>query len=114
YYRDRDLAPARLFHTYGVELSFVEHSVRLPGPVFVDDEVQAEAVPVPTRDERVDTFAVTLTVDRDGQAVPVLKGKVRVGFIAPDPSRLDALPAELAGRVIPSIDTLNPQPEQGA
>lgn len=110
YYRDRNLAPGELFHHNGVQLSIVEHSVRLPGPVFVDDEVHAEAVPTRSRDAAEDTFAVTLTVDRGGHHVPVLKGKVRVAFVAPN-GVTGELPAELVGRVVPDLAALRPRTE---
>lgn len=107
HYRDRGTGPGRLFHDTGAQLSFVEHSVRLPGPVFVDDEVWAEAVPVTGAGGAEDTFGVTLTVRRDGQTVPVLKGKVRVAFVAPH-GLTGELPAELAGRVVADLADLRP------
>ncbi|MEU8263189.1 thioesterase [Micromonospora sp. NPDC048999] len=113
YYRDRGTGPGRLFHDSGVQLSIVEHSVRLPGPVFVDDEVHAEATPAPGGNDAEDTFAVTLTVERDGQPVPVLKGKVRVAFVAPA-GTLDAPPAEVAGRVVADPAALRPPAEAPA
>ncbi|MEU5724650.1 thioesterase [Micromonospora sp. NPDC047738] len=113
YYRDRGTGPGQLFHGAGVQLSIVEHSVRLPGPVFVDDEVHAEATPVPGGNDAEDTFAVTLTVERHGQPVPVLKGKVRVAFVAPT-GVTGELPAELAGRVVPGVAALRPPAEPPA
>ena len=109
YYRDRGIGPSPLFHGHGVQLSIVEHSVRLPGPVFVDDEVHAEAVPMAAKGPE-DTFNVTLFVHRDGAPVPVLKGKVRAGFIAPL-GTVGELPAQVAGRIVPGIAALRPRPE---
>ncbi|MFJ6194951.1 thioesterase [Micromonospora sp. NPDC092111] len=107
HYRDRGFGPDRLFHEAGVQLSIVEHSVRLPGPVFVDDEVHAEATPAPSANGSEDCFTVTLTVERHGQPVPVLKGRVRVAFVAPA-GTTGAPPAELAGRVVPDLADLRP------
>ncbi|SBT41156.1 hotdog family protein [Micromonospora narathiwatensis] len=113
YYRDRGTGPGDLFHGSGVQLSIVEHSVRLPGPVFVDDEVYAEATPAPGGNGAEDTFTVTLTVRRHGQQVPVLKGKVRVAFVAPD-GTLGEPPAEFADRVVADLAALRPPAEQPA
>ncbi|MEU4789901.1 thioesterase [Micromonospora tulbaghiae] len=114
HYRDRGTGPGRLFHDHGVQLSFVEHSLRLPGPVFVDDEVRAEAVPVGGSGGAVDTFAVTLMVEREGRPVPVLKGKVRVAFVAPS-GVTGELPREIAGRVVTDLAQLRaPAPTPAA
>lgn len=113
YYRERGQSPAKLFHEHGIGLSFVEHSVRLPGPVFVDDVVQATAV-LTASGATEDTFTVTLGVERAGELVPALKGKVRVAFIAEHAGGSGPAPDELAGRVVPGIAALRPAAEAPA
>ncbi|MDI6099261.1 thioesterase [Actinoplanes sp. NEAU-A12] len=107
YYRDRGQSPASLFHSHGIGLSFVEHSVRLPGPIYVDDLVHAQAT-LTSSGTFEDTFTVILAVYRDGERVPVLKGRLRVAFVTEHAGGAGPTPEWLTGRVVAGLADLRP------
>lgn len=88
WFRESGTGPQALYHRYGLGLSVVDSSVQLPAVLEVDDEVEAWVQPRPARGSAPPDFAVRLTVDRDGRAVPVLRGTLRVALVR-EPGALD-------------------------
>ncbi|MEH1123225.1 thioesterase [Micromonospora sp. CPCC 206061] len=105
WFRSRGYGPQRLYHEHGLGLEIVDESVQLPAVLEVDDEVEAEVDRVADR-----LFAVRLRVERDGQPVTVLRGKVAVALIPERTAGVPpAPPPELAAlvttaRVPPGLD----------
>jgi len=102
WFRERGHGPQQLYHSYGVGLSIVDSSVMLPAVLEIDDEV--EAAVEWTRPGR---FGVRLTVDREGQAVTVMRGKLSVALVAeriqPPGAAPANLPEYLSPLAVPSV-----------
>lgn len=95
---DQGTGARDLFLGHGLGFEIVDCSVQLPAVLEIDDRVVAEVTgtgPV---------LAVELSVDRDGQRVTVLRGKLRVALVpeAAAPVHRPA-PAALAALEIPSL-----------
>lgn len=108
HFRDRGHGPGTLYHTHGLGLEFVETSVQLPATLLVDDEVTVTVTPVAAKPGRGMAFTVRHTVVRDGVAVTVLSGKVRVALVAEkDAPGHEPVPVELAPFVVPEVAALD-------
>jgi acyl-CoA thioesterase FadM len=95
---DQGTGARDLFLGHGLGFEIVDCSVQLPAVLEIDDRVIAEVTgtgPV---------LAVELSVDRDGQRVTVLRGKLRVALVpeAAAPVHRPA-PAALAALEIPAL-----------
>ncbi|WP_042373918.1 thioesterase family protein [Streptacidiphilus neutrinimicus] len=110
WFRDRGLGPAALYHAHGVGLEIVDSSIRLPATLTIDDEVRATATPGTPRRGQGLPFTVKLTVERDGQEVTILVGKVRVALVhekdapanAPVPAALEPFTVAEVAQLVPS------------
>ncbi|MFF7971972.1 alpha/beta fold hydrolase [Streptomyces sp. NPDC007905] len=107
YFRERGVGARDMYHRYGLGLEIVDSSVQLPATLFVDDRVYATVVSATPKPEQGAPFTVTLTVERGGEAVTVLKGKLRVALVAvKDGSGTEPVPAVLAPFVVPEVAAL--------
>ena len=107
HFRDRGLGPDTLYRRHGLGLEVVESSIQLPATLGVDDEVQAKVQPVAAKPGEGAAFSVKLSVDRDGEQVTVLTGKVRIALVAEkDAPGSDPAPAELAALAVPEVAAL--------
>jgi acyl-CoA thioesterase FadM len=91
WFRGRQLGPATLFHEYGLSLSIVDSSVRLPAVLELDDVVRAEVTGGPER------FTVRAYAERPGSPA-VLRARVSVALV-PLPGTHRPVPPELAPAV---------------
>ncbi len=109
WFRDRGMGPAALYHTYGVGLEFVDSSIRLPATLTIDDEVRATATPGTPRPGQGLPFTVKLSVERDGQEVTILAGKVRVALVREkDAPAAEPVPAHLEPFTVAEVAHLTP------
>ncbi|MFB7507287.1 alpha/beta fold hydrolase [Streptomyces broussonetiae] len=107
YFRERGVGARDMYHRYGLGLEIVDSSVQLPATLFVDDRVYATVVSATPKPEQGAPFTVTLTVERDGESVTVLKGKLRVALVAvKDGSGTEPVPAILEPFVVPEVAAL--------
>ncbi|MFF2651039.1 serine aminopeptidase domain-containing protein [Streptomyces sp. NPDC058045] len=107
YFRDRGVGARSLYHTYGLGLEIVDSSVQLPVALEVDEQVYATVVSGTPKPGQGAPFSVSLTVERDGQTVTALKGKVRVALVAvKDGSGTEPVPAFLEPYVVPEVAAL--------
>jgi pimeloyl-ACP methyl ester carboxylesterase/acyl-CoA thioesterase FadM len=108
YFRDRGVGARSLYHTYGLGLEIVDSSVQLPVALEVDEQVYATVVSGKAKPGQGAPFTVSLTVERDGQTVTALKGKVRVALVAvKDGSGTEPVPAFLEPYVVPEVGALD-------
>ncbi|MBL1081155.1 alpha/beta fold hydrolase [Streptomyces actinomycinicus] len=107
YFRERGVGARDMYHRYGLGLEIVDSSVQLPATLFVDDRVYATVVSATPKPDQGAPFTITLTVERGGEAVTVLKGKLRVALVAvKDGSGTEPVPAMLAPFVVPEVAAL--------
>ncbi|WP_404955500.1 alpha/beta fold hydrolase [Streptomyces sp. 147326] len=107
YFRERGVGARDMYHRFGLGLEIVDSSVQLPATLFVDDRVYATVVSATPKPGQGAPFTITLTVERDGEAVTVLKGKLRVALIAvKDGSGTEPVPAILEPFVVPEVAAL--------
>ncbi|MFG2718609.1 alpha/beta fold hydrolase [Streptomyces sp. NPDC048416] len=107
YFRERGVGARDMYHRFGLGLEIVDSSVQLPATLFVDDRVYATVVSATAKPGQGAPFTITLTVERDGEAVTVLKGKLRVALIAvKDGSGTEPVPAMLEPFVVPEVAAL--------
>ncbi len=98
WFRERELGPQHLYHTYGLGLTVVDSSALLPAVLDIDDEVEAQV-------SRLESgrFGVRLTVVRDGRTVTALRGKITVALVDEEGAGgAEALPRFLAPLVVPT------------
>lgn len=107
HFRDSGLGPDLLYRRHGLGLEVVESSIQLPATLGVDDEVRAVLQPVAGRPGDGAAFSVKLVVDRGGEPVTVLTGKVRVALVAEkDAPGGDPVPEALAALAVPEVAAL--------
>ncbi|MEV7085127.1 thioesterase family protein [Streptomyces sp. NPDC093085] len=108
YFRERGAGAERLYHTYGLGLEIVDHSVSLPATLGVDDKVTATVEPGTPKPGHGAPFKVRLTVERDGATVTVLTGKVRVALVVlkDAPGDVRPVPAFLEPYTVPEVAAL--------
>ncbi|MFJ1747325.1 thioesterase family protein [Streptomyces sp. NPDC088116] len=121
YFRERGVGAETLYHTYGLGLEIVDHSVSLPATLGVDDKVTAVVEPGKPKPGHGAPFKVRLTVERDGETVTVLTGKIRVALVAlkDAPSGVQPVPSFLEPYTVPEVSALadavdTPSPEVAA
>lgn len=102
WFRQRGLAPSRLYHTHGLGLSLIDCSVQLPAVLDVDDTVEAEVSGGPR------TFRVRLRAQRPGTPT-VLRGTVAVALLRePDAPGSAPAPPAVAGAVAGGVTATGP------
>lgn len=107
YFRERGVGARDMYHRFGLGLEIVDSSVQLPATLFVDDRVYATVVSATPKPGQGAPFTVTLTVERDGEAITVLKGKLRVALVSvKDGSGTEPVPAMLEPFVVPEVAAL--------
>ncbi|MGX4687688.1 alpha/beta fold hydrolase [Streptomyces sp. JNUCC 63] len=108
YFRERGVGAETLYHTYGLGLEIVDHSVSLPATLGIDDEVTAVVEPGRPKPGHGAPFKVRLTVRRDGETVTVLTGKIRVALVTlkDAPAGVRPVPAHLEPYVVPEVAAL--------
>jgi acyl-CoA thioesterase FadM len=74
--RDQGAGARELFLDYGLGLEIIDCSVQLPAVLEIDDEVRAEIVEAKGR-----KLQEQLSVQRDGQEVVVLRGKLTIALV---------------------------------
>ncbi|MER5541060.1 serine aminopeptidase domain-containing protein [Streptomyces sp. NPDC002586] len=111
YFRERGLGARSIYHRYGLGLEIIDSSVQLPATLEAEDQVYATVVSATPKPGKGAPFTVTLNVERDGQPVTVLKGKVRVALVAvKDGSGTEPVPPVLEPYVVPEVAALeNPE-----
>ncbi|MFB7115760.1 alpha/beta fold hydrolase [Streptomyces sp. NPDC056291] len=92
YFRERGVGAETLYHTYGLGLEIVDHSVSLPATLGIDDDVIAIVEPGKPKPGHGAPFKVRLTVQRDGETVTILTGKIRVALVTLKDAPADVLP----------------------
>ncbi|MCX5049439.1 MULTISPECIES: alpha/beta fold hydrolase [unclassified Streptomyces] len=108
YFADRGVDARTLYHTYGLGLEIVDSSVQLPVALEVGEQVYATVVSAKAKPGQGAPFTVTLTVERAGQTVSVLKGKVRAALVTvKDGSGTEPVPGFLEPYVVPEVAALN-------
>lgn len=80
YFRERGLVPRRLFEEHGLCLEIVDSHVRILHALHMDDLARVEVRSKTGPDDREQTLAVQLFVERDGTLIKALTGKVKVVF----------------------------------
>jgi acyl-CoA thioesterase FadM len=108
YFRERGAGAETLYHTHGLGLEIVDHSVSLPATLGIDDEVTAVVEPGRPKPGHGAPFKVRLTVERDGGTVTVLTGKIRVALVTlkDAPAGVRPVPAHLEPYVVPEVAAL--------
>ncbi|MEU3465599.1 alpha/beta fold hydrolase [Streptomyces sp. NPDC006733] len=107
YFRDRGVGARSLYHTYGLGLEIVDSSVQLPVALESDEQVYATVVSGKPKPGQGAPFNVTLSVERDGQTVTALKGKVRVALVTvKDGSGTEPVPPFLEPYVVSDVGAL--------
>ncbi|MET7599391.1 alpha/beta fold hydrolase [Streptomyces sp. NPDC005481] len=108
YFADRGVDARTLYHTYGLGLEIVDSSVQLPVALEVGEQVYATVVSATPKPGQGAPFAVSLTVEREGRTVTVLKGKVRAALVTvKDGSGSEPVPAFLEPYVVPEVAALH-------
>lgn len=107
YFRDRGVGARDIYHRYGLGLEVVDSSVQLPVALEAEEQVYATVVSAKPKPGQGAPFNVTLTVEREGETVTTLKGKVRVALVAvKDGSGSEPVPAVLEPYVVPDVSAL--------
>lgn len=108
YFRERGVGAETLYHTYGLGLEIVDHSVSLPATLGIDDEVTAVVEPGKPKPGHGAPFKLRLTVERDGETVTVLTGKIRVALVTlkDAPAGIQPVPAHLEPYTVPAVAAL--------
>jgi len=83
--RDNGPGVRELYLDHGLAFEIVDCSVQLPAVLELDDEVRAEVTAA-----AADRLTVRLSVQRDGQDVTVLKGKIKIVLVREKGARLPA------------------------
>ena len=114
YFRERAVSAQTIYHRYGLGLEIVDSSVQLPMTLQIDDQVTTTILSGAQAAGRGLSFKVRMTVERDGEGVKVLTGKVRVALVpVKDGSGTDPVPAFLEPYVVPEVAMLK-NPEAGS
>ncbi|GAA4671692.1 alpha/beta fold hydrolase [Streptomyces youssoufiensis] len=107
YFRDRGVGARDIYHRYGLGLEIVDSSVQLPVALEAEEQVYATVVSGKPKPGQGAPFNVSLTVEREGETVTVLKGKVQVALVAvKDGSGSEPVPAILEPYVVPDVAAL--------
>ncbi|MFE6776503.1 alpha/beta fold hydrolase [Streptomyces sp. NPDC057702] len=107
YFRDRGVGARDIYHRYGLGLEVVDSSVQLPVALEAEERVYATVVSGKPKPGQGAPFNVSLTVERAGETVTVLKGKVQVALVAvKDGSGSEPVPAILEPYVVPDVSAL--------
>ncbi|MBB5940165.1 alpha/beta fold hydrolase [Streptomyces zagrosensis] len=113
YFRDRGVGAREIYHRYGLGLEIVDSSVQLPVALEAEEQVYATVVSAKAKPGQGAPFTVTLTVERDGETVTTLKGKVRVALVTvKDGSGSEPIPSILEPYVVPDVSALTNSAKQ--
>lgn len=96
--RDQGSGARALFHERGLGVEIVDCSMQLPAVLEVDDDVRVEI-----GQGRSGRLSVRMTVQRDGQEVVVLRGRVSVALV-PELDAVEHRPAPEALRALEVAD----------
>ncbi len=80
HFRERGLQPRRMFEEFGLCLEIVDSRVRILHALHMDDVVQVKVQPVDDSSGGEFSHNVQLFVERDGETLKALTGKVKVLF----------------------------------
>lgn len=117
YFRNLEVGPEILYHTYGLGLQFIDHSVSLPVTMGIDDAVTAIVEPGKAKPGQGAPFKVKLTVERGTETVTVCNAKVRIALVSlkevagakPVPAFLESYTVPEAAALADVVGTSAPQ-----
>lgn len=104
HFRAHKLAPQHLYEEYGLCLEIVDSAVRILHALHMDDLVRIEVRPVTQVGNRELLFTVQIIINRGGQSIKALTGKVAVIFRQDQSGATVSSPAELVPYVVSEIN----------